>query len=567
MLRHLHVRNLAVIEALDLEFAAGFNVLTGETGAGKSILIDALGLAIGSRAESVLVRPGAERAEVTAEFDLADVPEALAWLRERELLTDDGENVCTIRRVVQNEGRTRAFINGSAVTAGELRALGESLVEIFGQGESRLLLHSEVQRQRLDEYGSHAAELAAVAAAAAAVSETEARIARLRSAASRDPARLDDLRHQLQELEALHLEPQEPVRLAAEHKRLANAGRLLEDGGRVRELLGGGEAGEDSIDARLSQALSLLRGLKSLHDGMGDIEAAVEAAQVQVREADAALRRWLARLELDPQRLAEVERRLAAIHDLARKHRVRADELPDLQARLGGQLAELEGAAENLAALEKERKARLSEYHSAALSLSRARRQAAARLAAAVTERVRALGMPHAHFEVAVEPAARQAPSPVGEDVVRFDFSANPGQPPRPLSKIASGGELSRLSLALNVCLQEAHDARGAAATMIFDEVDAGIGGAQAEIVGRALRALGERRQVLCVTHLAQVAAQGAQHYAIRKETRGGATYTSVERLDAERRVAELARMLGGQQKTGATQALAKDLLRQAQSA
>lgn len=567
MLRHLHVRNLAVIEALDLEFAAGFNVLTGETGAGKSILIDALGLAIGSRAESVLVRPGAERAEVTAEFDLADVPEALAWLRERELLADDGENVCAIRRIVQNEGRTRAFINGSAVTAGELRALGESLVEIFGQGESRLLLHSEVQRQRLDEYGGHAAELAAVAAAAAAVSETEARIARLRSAASRDPARLDDLRHQLQELEALHLEPQEPARLDAEHKRLANAGRLLEDGGRVRELLGGGEAGEDGIDARLSQARSLLRGLKSLHDGMGDIEAAVEAAQVQVREADAALRRWLARLELDPQRLAEVERRLAAIHDLARKHRVRADELPDLQARLGGQLAELEGAAENLAALEKQRKARLSEYHSAALNLSRARRQAAARLAAAVTERVRALGMPHAHFEVSVEPAARQAPSPVGEDTVRFDFSANPGQPPRPLSKIASGGELSRLSLALNVCLQEAHDARGAAATMIFDEVDAGIGGAQAEIVGRALRALGERRQVLCVTHLAQVAAQGAQHYAIRKETRGGATYTSVERLDAERRVAELARMLGGQQKTGATQALAKDLLRQAQSA
>ena len=554
MLRHLHIRNLAIIDELSLDFAAGFSVLTGETGAGKSILIDALGLVTGSRAESTLVRGGCDKAEVAAEFSLDDSPAAAAWLAERELA--DG-NLCTIRRVVQAEGRTRAFINGSLVNGADLRILGEALVEVFGQGESQTLLRADTQRVVLDDYGQHGETLAKVAAAAAAVQQVEHRIEALRAAQSRDPAQLEYLRFQFNELEALGLEEGELAALDAEHKTLANAGRLLEDGGVAQQLLYGGE--QCAYD-QLSAALNALHGLVPLHPDFAAVAEAAGGAQAQVRDAADTLRRLLEKLDLDPQRLAEVERRLAAVHDLARKHRVRADELLARQAQLGEELSGLEGAAEKLSALERERETALEAYRKAAKALTQARAKAAAGLAKDVTARVRELGMANASFLVAVEPAQRERPSAHGEDLVRFDFSANPGQPPRALAKVASGGELSRVSLAIQVSLRQGEGA----ATMIFDEVDAGIGGATAEVVGRELHALGARRQVLCVTHLAQVAAQGSQHFGIRKEVKGGATFTRVAALDAPGRVAELARMLGGREMTGATQALAKDLLEHA---
>ena len=554
MLRHLHIRNLAIIDELSLDFASGFSVLTGETGAGKSILIDALGLVIGTRADSALVRGGCDKAEVSAEFSLEDSPSAAAWLGEREL--SDGD-LCTIRRVVQAEGRTRAFVNGSLVTAADLRALGESLVEVFGQGESQTLLRADTQRSVLDDYGQHGEALAAVAAAAAGVQRIEAQIEAVRAAQSRDPAQLDYLRFQLQELDALSLRDDELKALDSEHKTLANAGRLIEDGGNAQQLLyGGDQCAYDQISA----ALAALHGLVPLHPDFAEIEALAISAQTQAQEAAETLRRLLEKLDLDPQRLAEVERRLAAVHDLARKHRVRADELTTRQAQLREELGGLEGAAERLDALESERQAALEIYKKAAKVLTLARSKAALGLARDVTARVRELGMPNASFIPAIEPAGRERPSPQGEDLVRFDFSANPGQPPRALAKVASGGELSRVSLAIQVSLRQGEGA----ATMIFDEVDAGIGGATAEVVGRELRALGASRQVLCVTHLAQVAAQGQQHFGIHKEVSGGATYTRVRGLDAGGRVGEVARMLGGKEMSGATQALAKDLLKRA---
>lgn len=551
MLRSLQIKNLAIIDELNLDWSTGFHVLTGETGAGKSILIDALGLVIGLRADATLVRAGADKAEVAAEFSVADCAAAADWLTERDLR--DGDD-CMIRRVVHAEGRTRAFVNGSAVSATELRDLGERLVEIFGQGESRSLLIADAQRRALDESGRYPGPLAAVAAAARSVQQIEADIEALRSVQSRDPAQLEYLRFQLQELDALALSAEELVELDAEHKRLANAGRLINEGDGAQQLLYGGES---SVYDQLSRALTVLHGLTPLHEGFAEAESLAAAAQAQVREAADAVRRLIERLDLDPERLAEVEGRLSAIHDLARKHRVRADELVQRHAELREELGTLEDAGTALARLEDLRATALKAYGAAAAALTSARRTAATTLAAAVTGRVRELGMPNAEFVVAVEPLGRDRPTLHGADSVRFDFSANPGQPPRPLAKVASGGELSRISLALQVSLLSEEGA----ATMIFDEVDAGIGGVTADVVGQQLAALGTHRQVLCVTHLAQVAARGNAHYGIAKSVVNGQTRTSVRPLDHAARVAELSRMLGGDGSGGSTVSLAEELL------
>jgi len=559
MLKQLQIRNLAIIDEAQLEFAAGFTVLTGETGAGKSILLDALGLALGTRADPALVRQGSDRAEISAEFDLTDAPAARDWLAEHELLDADDPQLCLIRRVVHAEGRTRAFVNGQSVNAGPLRELGERLVDLFGQNESQTLLRPDVQRGLLDDYGGHAAELAAVRTAAQAVQQGEQAIAAARAAAGRDPAQLDYLRFQVRELEALNLGDNEIETLEAEHRRLANAGKLIEDGNRAQELLYGGDA---AIYDQLSSAGAVLGGLSALEPGFAEAEALAASAQAQVREAADLIQRLLDRLDLDPEALERSERRLSALHDMARKHRVRLADLPAHQATLRAELDTLEHAAGDLDALQAAQERRLAAYRIAAAKLSTARTKAARRFAEAITAIVRQLGMANAQLQVVVEPAAGERVRSHGDDEVRFDFSANAGQAPRPLAKVASGGELSRVSLAIQVCGQGAQGE--GAATMIFDEVDAGIGGGVAEVVGQKLRELGGRRQVLCVTHLAQVAAQGRQHLGIRKEVRDGQTYTRVKPVEKDARVLELARMLGGQEITVATQALARDLLKRA---
>jgi len=558
MLRALHIRNLAIIDALDLEFEAGFSVLSGETGAGKSILIDALGLVLGDRADPALIRAGETQAEIAAGFSLDGSLPARAFLRQQAMEDPDDANGCLLRRVISTDGRSRAFINGAPASLANLRELGELLVEIHGQNEHQSLLRGDTQRELLDDFGAHGELLGAVAQAAREHAEAEAGIERLRAIAGRDPAQLDFLRYQLRELEGLKLAAGEVEQLDADHRRLANAGRLLEEGQRAQELMYGAEG---SLQDQLAAARQLLAGLSPLEPGFGEADALLQQAEVQVREAAATVRHILDRLDLDPGRLAEVEKRVEAVHDLARKHRVKPQELPGRLEALRQNLAGSEQAAGELEKLEARRQAALKRYHAAAAKLATARRKAAKDFAARAAAIVREFGMPKAEFAVAVETVPQDRPRLAGDDEVRLDFSANPGQPPRPLAKVASGGELSRVSLAIRLAAQQAR----AAATLIFDEVDAGIGGGTAETVGIKLRQLAAQRQVLSVTHLPQVAAQGEHHFAIHKNVRAGTTLTRVKALDAPGRVAELARMLGGREITASTQAHAAEMLKRAQ--
>lgn len=554
MLEQLQIRNLATIASLAIELAPGLTVLSGETGAGKSILIDALGLILGTRADPALVRAGETSADISATFRIAPGSPADIWLDEQEMRDEADAHQCLVRRVLSAEGRTRAFINGTAASAGQLRELGERLVDVYGQNESHRLRLPNVQRDMLDGLARHEALLGEVAGHARAWMRLDEQIEQLRAAAARDPAQLDFLRHQVRELEALRLLEGELDEIETEHRRLANAGRLLHDGAQAQEQLYGGDA---AIHDQLVAAVQLLRGLVPLHEGFSAVEGLVESAQANVREAADSLRRLLDRMDLDPERLREVEARLASIHDLARKHRIRADELPRRLAELSAELAEAEDAGGTVEKLLQQQAATLSEYRASAERLSAARKAGARVHAKAVTARVRELGMANARFEIRVEAAGRSRPGAFGDDDVSFDFSANPGQPPRPLAKVASGGELSRVSLALQVVAQDA----AGAPTMIFDEVDAGIGGGVAEAVGRQLRVLGQQRQVLCVTHLGQVAACGQQQLAVRKAVRGDQTYTEVVALQGKARISELARMIGGINTTAATETMARELL------
>ncbi|HEX4873050.1 MAG TPA: DNA repair protein RecN [Nevskiaceae bacterium] len=553
MLRRLQIRQLAVIESLDLEFHPGFTVLTGETGAGKSILLDALGLVTGMRAESGLVRQGAERAEVSAEFDLEALDAVRTWLVDQALDDPDEPALLRLRRVVAAEGRTRAFVNGSAVSTGQLRELGEQLIEIFGQHDSQTLLKAEVQRQQLDDYGVPAERLQACAEAAADWQRIERELRTVAAAGARPPAELDYLRHQVQELRALDLREGELDQLEQEHRRLANAGRLLGEGEQVQELL----YGEAGAYDRLAEAARLLAGLAELDPALAAQESPLQELLSLTRDTADAIKRSLSRLDLDPAQLATVEERLAALHDLARKHRLRPEQLPAHLAALEDELAAAEQAGERRGGLEAALARAGQRWQQAAADLHQARLTQAGRLQAEVVQRVRRLGLPHADFAVEVLAEAGARPRADGADEVRYLFSANPGQGLRPLARTASGGELSRVSLALQVVLQS----RSSRPVMVFDEIDAGIGGAVAEIVGRELRALGAHRQVLCVTHLAQVAAQGDRHCAIRKAVRDGQTYTQVAPLAPAQRIEEIGRMLGGETLTAATRAMAEELL------
>lgn len=558
MLKRLAIQNLAIIDAITLDFETGFSALTGETGAGKSILIDALGLLMGARADTQLVRSGRERADVSGEFSLKGRPDLQGWLEGQECLDPDDPEHLLLRRVVYAEGRTRAFINGQSVNLNTLRELGEQLIEIFGQSESQTLLKPEIQRALLDDYAEHAPLLEAVRTAAERVLQVERDIAALRSAAAQDPTQVEFLRFQVRELEALKLGENEVEQLDQEHRRLANAQQLLADGQAALELL---SLGDSSADAQLGQALGLLASLSELDGSLDEALQLASTAQVQAREAADGLRRALDRLDAEPDRLDQLERRLQAIQDIARKHRVRPAELPSLTRTLEASLEAVEGAAGRLEALEIERTRALDQYRSAAAALHDSRRAAAQRFSSATTEHVRPLGMAHARFETLVLAEDPPVVRPHGNDEVRFDFSANPGQVPRPLARVASGGELSRVSLALQVVALQ-HKGVG---TLVFDEVDAGISGAVADIVGQQLQRLGTQRQVFCVTHLAQVAAQADRHYAIRKRVEAGETYTEVEALSEPQRVDELARMQGGTDVGTAARRHAAELRRRAQ--
>jgi DNA repair protein RecN (Recombination protein N) len=554
MLTRLHVRNLVIVTELDLELGDGMTALTGETGAGKSILIDALGLALGDRADTAMIRNGAARAEITATFDTAANPRLTAWLEEQAL---DQDEACVVRRVLARKGRSLAFINGTPVPIQSLQQAGALLLDIHGQHAHQSLLRPGHQRLLLDGYGGHQVEVSAVAETFGVLAKTRAELERLSAEAGDRASRLDLLRFQVSELEGLALAKGEIAELDEIHARLSNAGRLLETCGRLTGLL---YEDESSVESHLGTAIHDLDALLGLDPALGEPRDLLESAAIQVREASNSLRGYMASVDLDPQRLAEVEERIDAIHTLARKYRCEPTLLPDLLAQRRAELAELENADVHLETLERELDRRTLAFNEAAGALSARRARAGEKLSEVVTEAIHGLGMPGGRFEVRLEPIAPEKAGPNGAERVQFLVSANPGQPPQLLAKVASGGELSRISLAIQVAAASCDDIP----TLIFDEVDVGIGGAVAEIVGRLLRQLGGERQVLCVTHLPQVAAQAHQHLLIRKHSYGHSTQTRIHPLDANARVQEIARMLGGIAITDSTLAHAREMIEQA---
>ena len=552
MLTHLQIRDFAIIDAVELELRRGLTVLTGETGAGKSILVDALQLLAGGRAGAEVVRHGAERAEVSGTFELGEAPRELkAWLEEQSV---SGAGELTVRRVVGADGRSRAYLTGQAVPVQLLREAGNILIDIHGQHEFQSLTRSPAQRVLLDDYGSLSALTTQVAIAHRVWMELLNRTLELESKARDRDTRLELLRYQAQELQALQLRDGEIDALGEERARLANRGRLAQGAQTALAELYENEAA--SAHAGVSRALQALRGLAALDGKLAAVLPMLEEASIQVREAARELERYGETLDVDAARQDEVERRLAAIEELSRKHRVTPPELPERARQLGVELEGLERAELDLALVRTELAAALHSYRALAQELSGKRELAARTLARDISARMQTLGMSGGRFEVDVTQHGNAEPAEHGIDSIEFRVTANPGQPPRALAKVASGGELARLSLAVQVSC-----AAQATRCMVFDEVDAGIGGAVAEIVGRELRALGARGQVLCVTHLPQVACQAHHHVRVTKLTDGRTTRTTLTELTGNDRVEELARMLGGIEVTAKAREHARDML------
>ncbi len=554
MLLSLNVRDFAIASRVELALQPGMSVITGETGAGKSLLVDALMLLSGARADPGVVRHGAERAELVAEFAIERVPAASAWLAEQEL-DDDGQ--CQLRRVIRADGGSRAWINGRPVTIGQLAALGETLVEIHGQHEHQALLSRRHQLDLLDAFGGHAELLADTARLATEWSEARRQLQELAGRGDLGE-RIGWLEHQLSELAPEALAADDIEQLLATHKRQANAATLIQG----FELSLARITGDDgfALSHGLRQVRAELVRLQSHEPRIGEIDGLLDSVQIQLDEAAASLERLRDELDLDPERLAALDRQLARLHDLARKHRVPLEQLGEHREQLAAELARLHGAGEQVERLQQQIGRSERDWRAAAERLGVARRQAAERLAAAVTALMTELGMNGGRFAVELVAASDESPSPLGSERVEFLVSANAGQPPRPLRKVASGGELSRISLAIEVATL----GLDAVPTMVFDEVDSGIGGAVAEVVGQKLRALGDSRQVMCVTHLPQVAAQAHRHYRVSKAEQDGRTESRIEPLDGTDREQELARMLGGIDIDAASIGLARSLLERA---
>ena len=553
MLIYLGIRDLAVVETLDLEFGSGLTVLTGETGAGKSILLTALGLALGDRADSGFIRAGAARAEINLTFDLADSPAARQWLDANDLAQQEE---CLIRRIIGQDGRSKAFINGRPVTLQALQELGGALVEIHGQHAHVQLLKPAEQRRLLDE-------IAGNQPLAAQVQECYQRWKSLREELERrtrlvldQKSREELLRYHIEELEQHDIDRLDYSALLEEHALQANISKILATGHGQLHLLYEDE--RRSVHACLAQAAHALEELCRLAPEFQEPVAILSEAQVQVKEASLQLRRGLENLEADPHRLEYLEQRLADVHGLARKHQRPPDELPRYLETLREELRAIAHGSETVEGLREEFEQLRSEYTRLAEELSDRRKTAAVDLQERISSSIRELGISHGHFLVQVHSLAASEPSPNGLDQIEFLVSSNPGLPPRSLTRVASGGELSRISLAIQVAATDSK----AVPTLIFDEVDTGIGGRIAEIVGRKLRFLGQQgRQVFCVTHLPQVAVHGHHHLLVEKVSRCETTRAMVHNLVGAQRTQEIARMLGGVRVTQQTLAHAEEML------
>ena len=552
MLKTLSISQLAIIERLELDFQAGLTVISGETGAGKSILMDSLGLVLGERADSGMIRHGAERAEIQAELDVSHIQPAMAWLQEHEL-DEDGE--LNIRRVLRDNGNSSAWINGRKTTLSQLKDLGEHLVDIHGQHEHQSLLKAAAQRELVDEFAQNGEQLAQLKRSWRRWQELQQRYDQLSQAGADRDSRLDWLGFQLKELQELNLQANELEELEQEHRKLANAGQLLQDCQLASALLYNDET---SAQGLLAQAERALENVSELDPSLAEAAELVSNASVQAQEAADSLRRYADGIELDPERLNLVESRLAAVHDLARKHHCEPEALVETQTNLQSEYDDLAQADVRKEELAAELTAAEQQWQQQAAAISKLRQQAAKQLSTAVTAAMQPLGMPNGQFQISVSEAA---PSVFGHDKVVFEVAMNPGQPFQSMAKVASGGELSRVSLALQVVAAKAVHVP----VRVFDEVDTGIGGGVAQIVGQQLQQLATSCQVLCITHLPQVASHGQQHLYVHKQTDGNQTQTAVSELKANDRVEELARMLGGVEMTEQSLAHAQEMYEHAQ--
>jgi len=556
MLTHINISNFAIVEQLDLDIPNKLTVITGETGAGKSIMIDALGLALGDRADSGSVRHGADKAEILATFDISRNEAARQWLQSRDL---DADHECILRRVVAADGRSRAYVNGTPSPIQSLKELGEMLVSIHGQHEHQALLKKDTHRELLDEFAGLGNQAKAVADSYRHWQKQQQAFEHFRDHAKEMQDRADLLRFQINELDELKPVAGELAELEAEHKKLSNVESLLSRG---QQALTGLSEGDGNLLDQTHSVLHLLKDMLEQDPGLKDVLEMAESARIQLDEASSSLRHYLDGLDIDPEQYQQLDNRISSYFHLARKHRIAPHSLADLWQELQQELDTIDGGEEKLNQLEQAARQAQQDYLNCAEKLSKGRAKEAKKLSKLITEKVQPLGMPGANFSVELQPLSADQYSAAGLETVEFIVSTNPGQPAKALHKVASGGELSRISLAIQVACA----AKTNVATLVFDEVDVGIGGAVAQIVGRLLRELGGNNQVMCVTHLPQVAAQGHTHLHVNKQTSLNQTHTDIAELSQDEKVAEIARMLGGLKITEQSLAHARELIEESQA-
>lgn len=553
MLTTISISNLVTIKELQLDIRPGTTVITGETGAGKSILIDAIELALGGRATPEAIRAGQEKLDVSLCFDVSKLQEARAWLKNYDL--DNDSNECIIRRTTSRDGRSRSFINGMPTTLQPLRELSELLINIHGQHEHQSLLKQDTQRNLLDRYAGHQELVDQVHFIADEWQTLTRDISELRTLTEERKNRSDFLKFQLQELEELNLTPDEFNALDLEHKQLANAGELLQNINNAVNCLVENE--EQNAMTSLNQALQSLESVQRVNPKIANWIESIKSAIISVSDTEDELRRYLEDVDLNPERLQWLENRISALFDIARKHKVAPQELYDLQQKISKELSELENSDERLAELTKKQNILEKNYHEVANKLSLSRKKSAKKLENEITKMIKELSMPHGEFFLHFEAEDTSRLSPHGLEKIYFQIKTNAGHTPQLLTKIASGGELSRISLAIHMATAEQHTIP----TLIFDEVDVGIGGGTAEIVGKLLRRLGTTHQILCITHSPQVASQGHQHLFVKKITQNNSTLSQVTHLSDKEKISEIARMLGGVEMTKKTLDHAKEMV------
>ena len=552
MLIEIAIKNYAIIDTLNLEFFNGTTVLTGETGAGKSIIIDAVELALGARLSGNVVRTNADRAEITLSFNIANIPTAKTLLKKYDL---ESTQDCIIRRVIDQDGRSKSYVNGTPTTLQILRELGDTLIDIHGQHEFQTLLKPDIQLMLLDRFAQHADLLSTLNQAYDEWKKARTLFDELKKRTTDIQARIEFLTYQVHELGELKLSEHELESIEAEHQQLAHIDTLLSQGQKAFSLLSEKEDG--AAKDLLYETINTIETMLPFDPSLKNISELVQNAATYLDEAAHELKHFLGRAEANPERLNELNQRLVRIHQIAKKHRVNPQDLYAFHQQMKKELNESVNSDERLAALEKEIETLQMHYTDSAKKLTQNRKKTAKRLNQLITDAMRQLGMPHGRFEIVWTDITDQQPRRNGLDKIEFKISTNPDQPVQPLNKVASGGELSRISLAIQVSTAQ----QQTMPTLIFDEVDVGIGGATAEIVGKLLKALGESTQVLCITHLAQVAAKGHRHLKVEKKIAEGKTITQIDYLEQEDRITEIARMAGGVKITPQTLAYAKEMM------